>query len=109
MKPCVTVRVGEGHGQQGLPGATVRSTRQKLVKEIREGDDWTFVFKEPGDTLYVEAVNRKLPVTVTNHLTVPLVLEVTFPEGNEIRTLDDVLNHGRRFHLAYGARLKARV
>lgn len=106
MKPGIKIDVGTALGTQGLIGADVRSSKQKLIKNIKEGDDWFFIFKDPGDILYVKSVHKELSVTITNHLSVNLVLEIKLADGT---VLDDVLKNGRRYHLAYYTSVKARI
>lgn len=105
-KPCILVHVGTAFGRQGLPGASVNSSRQKIVKTLHEDDSWAFIFTDPGDSLTVESIDEALPVTVTNHTSVPLAFETRLRDGD---TLDDVLKQGRRYHLAYGSRIKITI
>ena len=100
MKPSVQVTVASDAKQKRLPAATVRSSSR--VETLKGGDSWKYLFDRPGDVLYVEAVNKALPVTVRNLTTVPLVLEWGF--GKE--KLDDVLDANKSFRVPNGARLK---
>ena len=106
MRPGIKVAVGTAHGQQGMPGASVRTSKRNLVVEIREDDDWFYVLTDPGDKMTVESINPALPVTVTNHLSVPVSFETELLGGT---VLDDVLEHGRRYHLAYGSKMRMHI
>ena len=106
MKPGIKVAVGTAHGQQGMPGAKVRASTNNLVREIREDDDWFFILSKPGERLTVESINPTLPVTVTNHLSVPVSFETVLLDGT---VFDDVLKHGRRYHLAYGSKMRITI
>lgn len=101
LKPAVKVTVGKGHGTQGLPGATVRSTHTGTTRQIREADHWDFTFPNQQTKLYVERLHSGMPVTIKNLTTVPLRL--TSKVGQD--ELDDVLGHNQTFSVPNGARV----
>lgn len=105
MKPSIKVVVGRTRGNEKLSGATVRVTGLQRVQTLNAGQDGSYLFDRPGDVMYVTSLDKRLPVTVTNHTSVPLVLEYGF--GAE--KLDDVLKNGGTFRIPSEVRLKISI